>query len=173
MPKRQHFHGHAFQDRDGPNIGVLGTIESVDSALNVSLPSIFAGTEIRRDCSFVKADCGVQIDRRGTKAGTPVAAGDELHPATLCTPKTMRTSALTFIDLEPGQPNIIHRRFAARSAKQGECGTTTPLTTGAERGRVERALGTLQDRLAKELRLGADDLHTKSPLPFHSSRPRC
>lgn len=37
--------------------------------LNVSLASIFAGTEARRDCSFVTADRGAQIDRRGTKAG--------------------------------------------------------------------------------------------------------
>ena len=47
----------------------LATIESVASALNVSLASIFAGTEVRRDCSYVKAGRGVQIDRRGTKAG--------------------------------------------------------------------------------------------------------
>jgi transcriptional regulator with XRE-family HTH domain len=47
----------------------LGTIEAIAQVLNVSLASLFAGTETRRDCSFVKANHGVQIDRRGTKAG--------------------------------------------------------------------------------------------------------
>ncbi len=47
----------------------LGTFEAIARALNVSVASIFAGTETRRDCSFVKAGAGVRIDRRGTKAG--------------------------------------------------------------------------------------------------------
>ena len=47
----------------------LGTLESIATVLNVSLAALFAGTEPRRDCSFVKAGRGVQIDRRGTKAG--------------------------------------------------------------------------------------------------------
>jgi transcriptional regulator with XRE-family HTH domain len=47
----------------------LGTLDAIASVLNVSLSSLFAGTEPRRDCSFVKAGNGVQIDRRGTKAG--------------------------------------------------------------------------------------------------------
>ena len=47
----------------------LGTFEAIATALNVSVASIFAGTEIRRDCSYVKAGTGVRIDRRGTKAG--------------------------------------------------------------------------------------------------------
>ena len=47
----------------------LGTFEAIAGALNVSVASIFAGTETRRDCSFVRAGAGVRIDRRGTKAG--------------------------------------------------------------------------------------------------------
>lgn len=47
----------------------LGTLDAIAGVLNVSLASIFAGTEARRDCSFVKANRGVRIDRRGTKAG--------------------------------------------------------------------------------------------------------
>ena len=47
----------------------LGTLDAIASVLNVSLASLLAGTEARRDCSFVKARAGVQIDRRGTKAG--------------------------------------------------------------------------------------------------------
>ncbi len=47
----------------------LGMLESIATVLNVSLAGLFAGTEPRRDCSFVKAGGGVQIDRRGTKAG--------------------------------------------------------------------------------------------------------
>ena len=47
----------------------LGTLEAIAGALNVSIASLFAGTEARKDCSFVKAGQGVRIDRRGTKAG--------------------------------------------------------------------------------------------------------
>ena len=47
----------------------LSTLDALATALNVSLASIFAGSEPRRDCSFVKAGQGVPIDRRGTKAG--------------------------------------------------------------------------------------------------------
>src|SRR4029078_1899841 len=37
--------------------------------LVVSLSSLFAESDERRDCSFVKAGSGVRIERRGTKAG--------------------------------------------------------------------------------------------------------
>jgi len=47
----------------------LATVGAVAKALNVPLASLFAETEERRDCSFVKAGQGVRIDRRGTKAG--------------------------------------------------------------------------------------------------------
>ena len=47
----------------------LGTLDAVAGVLNVSVASILAGTEPRRDCSFVKAGGGLRIDRRGTKAG--------------------------------------------------------------------------------------------------------
>jgi transcriptional regulator with XRE-family HTH domain len=47
----------------------LGTLEAIATVLNISLSSLFAETEPRRDCSFVKAGHGVRIDRRGTKAG--------------------------------------------------------------------------------------------------------
>jgi hypothetical protein len=40
----------------------------------------------------------------------------------------MPTSALTIIDLELKQPDIIHRPLAARSVKQRECGAVAPLT---------------------------------------------
>jgi len=40
----------------------------------------------------------------------------------------VRTSAITIINLEFGQPNIIHRPFAAQSAQQRECGGAAPLT---------------------------------------------
>src|SRR5215472_2543031 len=43
----------------------LATLE----ALNVPISALFAETEERRDCSFVKAGRGVRIERRGTKAG--------------------------------------------------------------------------------------------------------
>ena len=47
----------------------LATVGALAKALNVPLASLFAETEERRDCSFVKAGQGVRIDRRGTKAG--------------------------------------------------------------------------------------------------------
>jgi transcriptional regulator with XRE-family HTH domain len=47
----------------------LATLDALASALNVPISRLFAETEERRDCSFVKAGSGVRIERRGTKAG--------------------------------------------------------------------------------------------------------
>jgi transcriptional regulator with XRE-family HTH domain len=47
----------------------LATLGALAHALNVSISQLFAETEERRDCSFVKAGSGVRIERRGTKAG--------------------------------------------------------------------------------------------------------
>jgi transcriptional regulator with XRE-family HTH domain len=47
----------------------LATLEALAKALNVPISALFAETEERRDCSFVKAGAGVRIERRGTKAG--------------------------------------------------------------------------------------------------------
>ncbi len=47
----------------------LSTLDAIATALNVSLAALVAGSEPKRDCSFVKAGAGVRIDRRGTKAG--------------------------------------------------------------------------------------------------------
>ncbi|WP_075217580.1 helix-turn-helix domain-containing protein [Mongoliimonas terrestris] len=47
----------------------LSTLNAVAKALNVPISALFAAYEERRDCSFVKADQGVSIERRGTKAG--------------------------------------------------------------------------------------------------------
>ncbi len=47
----------------------LSTLSSLAKALNVSMSSLLAESEERRDCSFVKAGQGVRIERRGTKAG--------------------------------------------------------------------------------------------------------
>lgn len=47
----------------------LSTLSSIAKALNVTISSLFAETDERRDCSFVKAGTGVRIERRGTKAG--------------------------------------------------------------------------------------------------------
>src|SRR5262249_38468102 len=47
----------------------LATLEALAKALNVPISHLFAETEERRDCSFVKAGAGVRIERRGTKAG--------------------------------------------------------------------------------------------------------
>jgi transcriptional regulator with XRE-family HTH domain len=47
----------------------LATLDALANALNVPISALFAETEERRDCSFVKAGSGVRIERRGTKAG--------------------------------------------------------------------------------------------------------
>jgi transcriptional regulator with XRE-family HTH domain len=47
----------------------LATLGALAHALNVSISDLFAETEERRDCSFVKAGSGVRIERRGTKSG--------------------------------------------------------------------------------------------------------
>lgn len=47
----------------------LATLGALAKALNVSISSLFAETDERRDCSYVKAGQGVRIERRGTKAG--------------------------------------------------------------------------------------------------------
>jgi transcriptional regulator with XRE-family HTH domain len=47
----------------------LGTLDALAKALNVPITRLFAETDERRDCSFVKGGAGVRIERRGTKAG--------------------------------------------------------------------------------------------------------
>ena len=47
----------------------LSTLQSFAHALNVPLSLLFAASEERRDCSFVRAKQGVVIERRGTKVG--------------------------------------------------------------------------------------------------------
>ncbi|KIZ47675.1 XRE family transcriptional regulator, partial [Rhodopseudomonas palustris] len=43
----------------------LSTLQSIAAALNVPLSLLFAASEERRDCSFVRAKQGVAIERRG------------------------------------------------------------------------------------------------------------
>jgi transcriptional regulator with XRE-family HTH domain len=47
----------------------LSTIQAIAAALAVPITNLFAAFEERRDCSFVRADQGVVIERRGTKVG--------------------------------------------------------------------------------------------------------
>ena len=47
----------------------LATLDALAKALNVPISRLFAETDERRDCSFVKSGSGVRIERRGTKAG--------------------------------------------------------------------------------------------------------
>jgi len=47
----------------------LQTLKALAEALNVPISRLFAETDDRRDCSYVKAGRGVRIERRGTKAG--------------------------------------------------------------------------------------------------------
>lgn len=47
----------------------LATLQSISAALQVPLSSLFASFEERQDCSYVPADKGLTIERRGTKVG--------------------------------------------------------------------------------------------------------
>ena len=47
----------------------LTTVQALAGALSVPISSLFASMEERQDCSFVPAGRGVNIERRGTKAG--------------------------------------------------------------------------------------------------------
>lgn len=47
----------------------LSTLQALAMALNVPITNLFSAFEEKRDCSFVKAGQGVQIERRGTKVG--------------------------------------------------------------------------------------------------------
>ncbi|MCA1394979.1 cupin domain-containing protein [Bradyrhizobium sp. BRP56] len=47
----------------------LSTLQSIAQALTVPLSRLFAASEERRDCSFVRAKQGVVIERRGSKVG--------------------------------------------------------------------------------------------------------
>jgi transcriptional regulator with XRE-family HTH domain len=47
----------------------LGTLDALAKALNVPITGLFAETDERQDCSFVKSGAGVRIERRGTKVG--------------------------------------------------------------------------------------------------------
>ena len=47
----------------------LQTLKALSEALNVPISRLFAESDDRRDCSYVKAGKGVRIERRGTKSG--------------------------------------------------------------------------------------------------------
>lgn len=47
----------------------LSSLNAIANALHVPITALFATFEERRDCSYVKRDHGVVIERRGTKAG--------------------------------------------------------------------------------------------------------
>ncbi len=47
----------------------LSTLQAVAGALNVPITTLFSTFEEKRDCSFVRANQGVVIERRGTKVG--------------------------------------------------------------------------------------------------------
>lgn len=47
----------------------LSTLQAIAEVLQVSLSSLFSSFEERQDCSYVPANQGVTIDRRGTKVG--------------------------------------------------------------------------------------------------------
>jgi transcriptional regulator with XRE-family HTH domain len=61
--------GMVSKIENGTICASLSTLAAIARALHVPISQLFAETEERRDCSFVKAGRGVRIERRGTKAG--------------------------------------------------------------------------------------------------------
>lgn len=47
----------------------LATLQALAGALNVPISTLFSAFEEKRDCSYVRANQGVVIERRGTKVG--------------------------------------------------------------------------------------------------------
>ena len=47
----------------------LSTLQAVAQGLNLPLATLFAASQERRDCSFVRAGHGAAMERRGSKAG--------------------------------------------------------------------------------------------------------
>jgi transcriptional regulator with XRE-family HTH domain len=47
----------------------LATLQALAAALNVPITTLFSTFDEKRDCSFVQANQGVVIERRGTKVG--------------------------------------------------------------------------------------------------------
>jgi len=61
----------------------LGTLQSLATALNVPITSFFRGFELRRNCTFIKSEHGLPIERHGTRSGRRYSLlghnmGDEL-----------------------------------------------------------------------------------------------
>lgn len=61
----------------------LNTLQSLATALNVPITSLFRGFELRRNCTFIKSDHGLSIERHGTRSGHEYSLlghnmGDEL-----------------------------------------------------------------------------------------------
>ncbi len=61
--------GMVSKIENGQTSPSLSTLKALAQGLNVPISMFFADFEDRRDCSFVPAGQGVQIDRRGTRAG--------------------------------------------------------------------------------------------------------
>jgi transcriptional regulator with XRE-family HTH domain len=61
--------GMVSKIENGATSPSLTTLGAIAKCLNVPISQLFAETEERRDCSFVKRGQGVRIERRGTKSG--------------------------------------------------------------------------------------------------------
>jgi transcriptional regulator with XRE-family HTH domain len=89
----------------------LATLDAVAKALNVSISRLFADSDERRDCSFVKAGNGVRIERRGTKVGHlydllghSLAGQIGVEPYLI----TLRTDAVPYTDFRHGGVEFIY-----------------------------------------------------------------
>lgn len=61
--------GMVSKIENGTICASVASLAAIARSLHVPMSQLFAETEERRDCSFVKAGQGVRIERRGTKAG--------------------------------------------------------------------------------------------------------
>jgi transcriptional regulator with XRE-family HTH domain len=99
----------------------LSSLQAISRVLQVPLSSFFSSFEERQDCSFVKANGGVTIDRRGTKIGHiyqllgHVLRGDVVVEPYLITLKEdaaahtgFRHSGIEFIYMLEGQVDYRH-----------------------------------------------------------------
>jgi transcriptional regulator with XRE-family HTH domain len=89
----------------------LATLQALAAALNVPISMLFAATEEKRDCSFVRAGQGVTIERRGTKVGHQYSLlGHALGGALSVEPYliTLRAEAEPYIGFQHEGVEFIH-----------------------------------------------------------------
>lgn len=89
----------------------LTSLKAIAQSLNTSLSALFAATDERSDCSFVRAGEGVAIRRRGTKAGHEYQLlGHQIAGDTVVEPYliTLSAGAAPYIGFQHAGVELIH-----------------------------------------------------------------